>query len=93
MQLGLTGTVANLKSDEPTSIPKTIIFTQTKNAACKVYSFLRSLAFKREYVDMYHASLTKCTKSSVQERFSGNTSLRCLVATVAFGMVCILAKK
>lgn len=36
---------------------------------------------------MYHASMTQATKASVQADFSGNSSLRVLVATVAYGMV------
>ena len=38
---------------------------------------------------MYHASLTHETKAHCQREFSENGSVRCLVATVAFGMVCI----
>ena len=36
---------------------------------------------------MYHASLTEGTKTEVRRLFSGQSSLKCLVSTVAFGMV------
>ena len=65
-----------------------IVFTQTKNAAVKVYDTLSKASYKRHYVDMYHASLTPQTKSFAQQQFQTSESeLRCLVATVAFGMV------
>ena len=65
-----------------------IVFTQTKNAAVKVYDMLSKASNKRHYVGMYHASLTPQTKSFAQQQFQTNESeLRCLVAMVAFGMV------
>ena len=64
-----------------------IIFCQSKEAAVKVYRFLSGSAYRKESVSMFHASLTQNTK---QERFQSSTcTFRCLVATVAFGMVCI----
>ena len=41
---------------------------------------------------MYHASLTHSTKSQIEDLFWRKTDLRCLVATVAFGMVQYLSK-
>ena len=38
-------------------------------------------------VDMYHASNTESTKAQVQHDFSGQSQLRCLVSTIAIGMV------
>lgn len=38
---------------------------------------------------LYHASTTRETKSHYQRGFSGASSIRCLVATVAFGMVSV----
>ena len=38
-------------------------------------------------VDMYHASNTEGTKAQIRNDFSGQTQLRCLVSTIAFGMV------
>lgn len=69
-------------------IPKTIVYVQTKDMVWKVYHFLQQAALKRCYVGMYHANLTSHTKSVVHQDFRGpSSSLRCLVATVAFGMV------
>lgn len=79
----------SLKSRLPDSIPKTLVFTQTKNLACKVYRTLHQSAINKDYVGMYHADQTKQTKSLMQQAFSGaHSSMRCLVATIAFGMVC-----
>ena len=79
--------MSTLASVDPSQIPKTIIFTQTKDMARKVY-VLKKSAFKSHYVSMYHASLTQRTKSFVQRQFGTNEScLQRLVATIAFGMV------
>ena len=73
-------------------MPKTIIFTRSKDLACKIAYTLQQSAVKKNYVGVYHASLTQHTKRVIQEGFSSATSsLRCLVATVAFGMVCRIA--
>ena len=66
--------------------PKTIIYTLTKNSACKVYEMLRKSVHNSHCVSMYHASLTPATKAHVHSEFQKGT-LRCLVSTVAFGMV------
>ena len=63
------------------------MFTQTKNIAYKVYGYLIQAAKDRQYVSMYHASLTEHTKNYLQSAFKGDNKLRCLVATIAFGMV------
>ena len=69
-------------------IPKTIVYVQTKDMAWKVFHFLEQTAAKRCYVGMYHANLTSHTKSVVYQDFRGSSSsLRCLLATVTFGMV------
>ena len=66
-----------------------IIYTQTKDVTCKVFSYLRRFAPQKHWVGLYHASLTETTKLFMQHQFHNNESqLRCLVATVAFGMVC-----
>ena len=71
-------------------VPKMIIFCQSKDAAVKIYRFLSGSAYRKESVSMFHASLTQNTKRVIQEKFQSSTCiLRCLVATVAFGMVCI----
>ena len=76
-----------LRCASPNSIPKILIFVRTKNDACKVYGVLNTAAYCSKYVGMYHASLTSQTKLIIRTDFQGNTQLRCLVATVAFGMV------
>ena len=76
-----------LQSASPSSIPKTLVFVRTKNDACKVYGILNKAACSDGYVGMYHASLTNETKENIRADFQGITKLRCLVATVAFGMV------
>ena len=84
----MDGLARLLRSPTHTDIPKTIVYVQTKDMACKVYHFLQQAALKRGYVGMYHANLTSHTKSVVHRDFGGpSSSLRCLVATVAFGMV------
>ena len=68
-------------------IPKTIVFCRTKDVACKVYKFLLHASPKRKYVSMYHASLTQRTKKYIWDNFK-NGQIRCISATIAFGMVC-----
>ena len=81
-----------LSTDEPCSIPKTVIFFPTKREAVEGFLFLQRSAAHKHYVGAYHASLTKETKFSVRQNFSSRTTeMRCLCATVAFGMVrCVI---
>lgn len=73
---------------EPCSIPKTLIFVATKEAAVKVYKLLHHSAKCKASVSMFHASLTQGTKTHIVGQFQSSSSrLRILVATVAFGMV------
>ena len=70
------------------SIPKTLIFCRWKETAANIYCFLSYSAACREHVSMYHASLTEHSKREIYIHFSSRFSrLRCLVATIAFGMV------
>lgn len=90
-QSDLSGIVSLFKgAKEPQDVPKMIIFCQTKEAAVKIYRLLLiQSSCNKEYVCMFHASLTRTTKVVIQQRFqSSSSTLRCLVATVAFGMVC-----
>lgn len=67
--------------------PKTIIFCRTKAVAGSIYYFLRARV-PRGMVSMFHAKLTTETKNSLFREYSSTTSrLRCLIATIAFGMV------
>ena len=81
LQRDLAGIVSILGAG---ACPKTIVYTLTKNTACKVYDMLSQAA--RESLGLYHASLTKETKCQTHEKFK-NGSIRCLVSTIAFGMV------
>ena len=80
----MAGVLSKLESCEPEQIPKTIIFCQTKNNVCKVYKCLKSTAKNKQSVGMYHASMTRNSKTV---EFAQNSSLRVLTATVAFRMV------
>ena len=79
-----------LRSSSPESIPKTLLFAQTKNAACRIYQMLNQAAVKKDYVGMFHADLTKQTKVSMQQAFSGvQSDMRCLIATIAWYVLAI----
>ena len=52
------------------SVPKTLIFTQTKDMAWEVFHLLHLAAVNKSYVGMYHASQTQQTKLATQEVFS-----------------------
>ena len=88
----MTGIISCLKgAKESKDIPKTLVFCRTKEAAVNMYRLLLQSSSRRDYVSMFHASLTKATKQAIQHNFQSPTSaLRCLVATVAFGMVSVL---
>ena len=89
----MAGLMAVLSSPTPLQIPKTVVFCQTKDKASRMHELLRSCAYQKSVVSMYHASLTQQTKSFIQQTFlSINSQLRCLVATVAFGMVSFTTK-
>ena len=82
----LAGLVDMLAEEE--GAPKTIIFCRTKNDCSKVYSFVsKSICRGTNTVSMYHGSLSQATKSQVLADFKSGTELRCLSATIAFGMV------
>lgn len=87
IQIDLAGVASMLKTQPASLIPKTLIFTRTKNVACKLYKWLSQSAAEKQYVSMYHASLTTTTKTYLQEKFRKQSNLRCLIATIAFGMV------
>ena len=53
-----------------------------------VFTFLRDVSAHKNSVSMYHASQSNATKQFLQLSFrSSQTELRCICATVAFGMV------
>lgn len=67
----MDGLAKCLKSGSAENIAKTLIFTQTKNSASKVYHMLHQAALNKDCVGMYHADLTKQTKLLMQQAFSG----------------------
>lgn len=68
-------------------IPKTVIFSQTKDEVYKVFTLLNTLAKHKHPVTIYHVSQSEETKSFIQSTFrSPSSELRCLSATIAFGM-------
>ena len=90
VQRDLDGLTTLLKSTSTYDIPKTLLYVSSKNMACKIYHFLKIASSDKHSVGIYHADLTRSYKSSVCQQFSAVTSrMRCLVATVAFGMVCV----
>ena len=89
-QCDFEGLVTCMKSTDPHSIPKTLIFCQTKESAIKAYRLFLQYTPSKDTVSVFHASLTQSTKSIIVDNFqSCNSSLRILVATIAFGMVCV----
>ena len=86
------GQLAHLIStaNSPADIPKTIIFSQTKDDVYTIFSYLHSAATYTKSVAMYHASQSQETKSYTQSSYgSTRTELRCISATIAFGLVCV----
>ena len=66
--------------------PKIIIYTLTKNNACKVHKIL-SRAVNSTCVRVFHGSFTQATKNHIHSEFQKDGAVRCLVSTIAFGMV------
>ena len=83
----LTGIAHWLETLPPLSISKTIIFCADQNIACKLYGWLLQNTAMKGVGSMYQANLTGTTKREIQCMFQKASNLRCLVATVAFGMV------
>ena len=72
----------------PETFPKTQIFCSTKSLACQILTFFKCNNVQGSFINMYHASLSEETKKAIYELFASPLSpLRCLVSTVAFGMV------
>ena len=76
------------KSADISTVPKTLIFSQTKDAVYKIYNFLHTSAKYPKSVSMFHASQSDKTRAFVQSSFySASSEIRCISATIAFGMV------
>lgn len=77
-------------ANSPADIPKIIIFSQTKDDVYTIFSYLHSVAAYTKSVAMYHASQSQETKAYIQSSYGfTGTELRCISATIAFGMVCV----
>ena len=77
-----------MRSSIPEKFPKTLIFCKTKMQCVKVYGMLCSMSAHKGIVSMYHATLSEETKVHLYRHFSAiQSALRCLVCTVAFGIV------
>ena len=88
MQDDLSGIANCLTSSDPSSIPKTVIFFNTKALVLRAYIYLRNQAYYKHYVGAYHSSLTDETKQFISRSFSSSTAeMRCLCSTIVFGMV------
>ena len=84
------GQLANLiaTTSDLSVILKTVIFPQTKDEVYKVFTLLNTLAKHKHPVSVYHASQLEETKSFIQSTVrSPSSELRCLSATIAFGMI------
>lgn len=87
----MCGIVKILTTPVVALVPKVILYVQTKDMAARLYTHFLAESVSRSTVEVFHASLTPQKKSEVYQSFKSSTScLKCLVATVAFGMVCYL---
>ena len=72
----------------PENFPKTLVFCKMKMQCVKIYMMFRKMASHEGLISMYHATLSEETKSFLHHHFIDRQSdLRCLVCTIAFGMV------
>ena len=84
----LSGVAQCLTSNDPASIPKTVIFFSTKALVLRAYMYLQNRAYHKRYVGAYHSTLREETKQFVARSFSSATAeMRCVCSTIAFGMV------
>ena len=89
VQRDLSGLISKLQTcASPRDIPKTVIFCRRKDMVAVLYKHLRSCSKIPDSVSMFHASLTDETKKSIYSTFTSSSStLRCLISSIAFGMV------
>ena len=74
--------------DSPDDFPKTLVFCKTKSQCVKIYTMFMAVSSHKGLVSMYHATLSDETKAFLYRQFTARMSdLRCLVCTIAFGMV------
>lgn len=75
----------------PTEIPKTLIFTSTRNATQQIWRYLREKLPKSFHasIDFLHAFRKRWGKDSVMDRFESG-EVRILISTEAAGMVSVI---
>ena len=71
----------------PQNFPKTLIFCKTKSQCVRVFNVITKICGSRRMISMYHASLSEETKQSLRVQITNILDMRCLVCTIAFGMV------
>ena len=54
---------------DPSIFPKTVVFCRQKETVAKVFQFLQYSAKSKDFVGMYHASLSEQTKNEIYRRF------------------------
>ena len=75
-------------STHPDNIPKTLIFCKTKAQCVKISNMLTKVTAHKGLTTMYHATLSDETKKFIYYNFiTAGSDLRCIVCTIAFGMV------
>ena len=75
-------------STHPDNIPKTLIFCKTKAQCVKIRNMLTKVTAHKGLTTMYHATLSDETKKFIYYNFiTAGSDLRCIVCTIAFGMV------
>lgn len=93
------GLIADQLYAHHADVGRTIIFCQKLDDCCKLYRFFRQKLGCRftfphgspdlccyRVVDMFHSCTEPCIKDSIIKNFSTSSSLRIVIATVAFGM-------
>lgn len=71
------------------SLDDSLLFCQTKGVVVKVYLPLSQCTAFWHHISMYHASLSEATKLAIQHRYGHTNLLKCVVSTVAFGLVSV----
>ena len=89
IQCDLGGIASQMRScSSPEDFPKTLVFCKTKSQCVKLFNIFTAMSTHKGLISMYHATLSEETKAFLYRQFTARHSdLRCLVCTIAFGMV------
>ena len=64
-----------------------------KNSVCKIYHLLSASVLNRKRVGLYHADISMQNKAFTHHEFSrADSDLKCLVATITYGLVCVISE-